>query len=509
VPTHSILFERPDENDAPVGEPACFFDLHLDQIVQAVVAGREPYDLGPLFYRPLTSASAVRYRHDVQRDLEQPDVLEAVRTFAEQMRLVRDRLGRAEKAHHALESQRWFLDAVRAYCAGVGAFGDRLGQAQLGSRGLDQLRAFLHDYTGSLPFGDLASESEALIEALGSIRYAVQIKGGRVRVTPFDDEPDYGAAVRATFAKFEQGAVGDHRVRVPSWAGLDPVEARIVELVARLQPDVFGRLAAVAGERGEFVDPTIERFDREVQLYLAFHEYRDRVARRGLAFCYPTVSETSRAVAVEDGFDLALASKLVADGAAVVTNDVRLEGAERTVVVTGPNQGGKTTFARAFGQLHYLAALGLPVPAAAARLPLFDELFTHFEREEAIETLRGKLEDELVRIHDVLERATGRSVIVMNESFTSTTLQDALFLGTQVLGRIGEVGCLAVYVTFVDELASLNESTVSMVACVVPEDPARRTYRIVRRPAEGLAYAWAIAEKYRVTYDRLWQRVRT
>ena len=107
----------------------------------------------------------------------------------------------------------------------------------------------------------------------------------------------------------------------------------------------------------------------------------------------------------------------------------------------------------------------------------------------------------------MLDQATGGSVVVMNESFASTTLRDALLVGERVLDRMTRLDLLGVYVTFVDELASLNEACVSMVATVVPDNPAERTFKLVRKPADGLAYAAAIAGKYGLTYRQLKERL--
>jgi DNA mismatch repair protein MutS len=561
----SVLFDDPHDRpstDRPPGDgstgderdvaayPAYFADLHLDQVVASLTRGRGEYRLEPLFTIPLRRVESVGYRHEVFRDLQDEPLRERVQDFAKQMRSMRSRLAQTGKLHYARQRQRWFLDAADTYGQAVTRLAEDLDQANPSSRGLLGLRDYLAGYRASADFTTLLTDTASVAADLAGVRYAMTIRGDRVRVIRYADEPDYSGEVLATFEKFAQGAVKDYRVNLANWVDMNHVEAAVLDLVARLYPEVFAGLDDFCRHHAGYLDPVVADIDRELQFYLAYLEYIESLAGAGLSFCFPQVSATSKQVYARDTFDLALADKLAgvrpadsqptgtqtagrrpgsrppggkppggkSDGdrpvrqepvgsQPVVCNDFALHEPERVIVVTGPNQGGKTTFARTFGQLHHLARLGLPVPGRAARLFLCDQVFTHFEKEEDATTLRGKLEDDLIRIRDILTRATGDSVVILNEIFTSTALADALLLGEQVLTEIIAKDLLCVCVTFVDEWASLGPTTLSMVSTVTPQDPAVRTFKILRRAADGRSYADSIADKHGLSYQRLHERI--
>ncbi len=507
---HSILF--PDfpggrQEEPPAQAPEFFTDLNLDQIVAGITAGREAYDLTPLFLQPLYAPEAIEFRQAVMRDLE-AGAAETVRDFAAAMRTMRADLAAAENARHPHERARWFLEAAETYCTGVIHLLHDAPRPPPRSRGLRGFFEDLKRYAESATFRTLHRDARSLKSRLSAVRYCLRIKGPAITVRRYAGEPDYSAEVEHLFAKFRQGAVKDYRVRLSRSAGMNHVETEILERVARLYPETFRALAQFSEKHGDFPDPGLVRFDREMQFYLAYLEYTDTATAAGLPFCYPEMARPGDELHCRNGYDLALAHKRIPDGGRIVLNDFRLGARERILVITGPNQGGKTTFARMVGQLHYLAALGLPVPAAAARLLVFDHIFTHFERTETIVNLRGKLQDDLVRIRRILDRATPRSLFIVNELFSSTSLEDALRLSRWILESISSLGAPCVWVTFLDELAAFDHRTVSLVAGVDASDAARRTFKIERRPADGLAYARAIAEKYGLTYARLKERLR-
>jgi len=488
--------------------PAFFRDLNLDQIVIVITAAKDEYNLKPYFHAPLKNVDAIMYRHEVMRDLEKKTLFESMNSFARKMREMREHLVRAKKLYYKHQRESWFLDAVELYCGAVQSLSEDLDQADLDSRGLLALRDYVQRYVQSDVFSSLVAETGNLKHDLATVQYCLLIKYGSISVRRYDSETDYRAEVEATFEKFKQAAAKDYAIKFSASEQMNHVEAQALDCVAELYPDVFLHLGAYCDSRTGYLDETIATFDREIQFYVSFLEFIAELKHQGLDFCYPKVTDSSKEVYDFDCFDLALAHKLYVEGSQVVCNDFHLMGNERIIVVSGPNQGGKTTFARAFGQLHYLASLGCPVPGRKAQLFLCDRLFTHFEKAETVQNGRGKLQDDLMRFHEILKAATSRSIIIMNEMFSSTTLRDALFLGKRIMERIMDLDILCVCVTFIDELSCLSEKTVSVVSTIVPEDPALRTYKIVRKPADGLAYALSIAEKHRLTSERLRERLR-
>ncbi len=512
----SIIFNKPEEQEAAqhADLPPFFVDLNLDQVVDTVVGNYSEYDLKPFFYFPLSSIDEVLYRQEVFHDLENATLYEHVRYFAERMREVRKHLKLVDKLYYKRQKEIWFLYAVEVYCETVKKFAADLSNEQPNSRGIKAFNEYLTSYTVGSKFKLLTEEIKKLKTDLGNVKYRIIIRDNSFTVQNYEPGIDYSDVIEKTFQKFKQGAVKDYLVKYNSVSqDMNHIEVQILDFVAQLNSDVFSRLENFNTQNKNFIDETISVFDKEIHFYISYIENIKKFKSSGLKFCYPAILETSsNGTSIDlydyEAFDLALAQKLSGDSDQLVCNDFYLKDKERIIVVTGPNQGGKTTFARMFGQLHYLASLGCPVPGSEAKLYLFDNIFTQFERSEKVENLRGKLEDDLTRIHNILEDATSRSIIIMNEIFNSTTLEDVSFLSAQIMDKILGLDLICVWVTFIDELASYSEKTVSMTSTIVPDNPAMRTFKIVRRQADGLAYALAIAEKYKLTYCSIKERIK-
>jgi DNA mismatch repair ATPase MutS len=507
----SLLFDDPSQLQTETTKETheCLIDLNLDQVFAAITGHEDPLKLLAIYHSPLKIKDRIVQRQKVFRDLGNDQLLEQVRKFAKDLHRMHVYLGiAASPSSYQHYQQGWFLEAAILYCNAVEQLAHDLSSAKIESPGLLQFRSYLIQYTQTQHFTNLVAETRGLKAQLAEITYSIIIQGLNVQVKKYQGEIDFSKEVTRLFKKFEQGAGKDYQFNIPDRPGMNHVGARILELVAKLYPDAFTHLKNYCEQNVQFADEGIRTFAGEIQFFLTYLDFITKLKSGGLEFCYPEISEKLKDEQVINSFDIALAARNVPYQTSVVTNDYYFQGPERIFVISGPNQGGKTTFARMFGQLHYLANLGCPVPGTKSRLFLTDGIFTHFEKQEDVTNLRGKLQDDLIRIHQILDEATPDSIVILNEIFTSTTLQDAVYLSRQIFENLVELDLLAVCVTFIDELSSLSEKTVSMVSTIDQKNPALRTFKIVRKPADGLSYAISIAEKHGLIYRVLKERIR-
>ena len=529
---HSIVHPSP-EQEAAQSRPDLrdvFHDLFLEAIFMGAYGSFAPREkpslyvvnqgddeapyraevlalLQALFGTPLHDLSVVQYRQAALRDLKQAPLLKGMRAFQRGMQELRASLRRAEKADYAAEGQRWFVDAALIYGHALQALHQTLAGVELQSQALQSLQGHVADLLASPAHTERMKEAQALTQVLAQVRYAIRVDGTAVTVLQDPQEPDYSATIADTFARFRQGEVKDYRVQFNPASRLNHVEGQILDRVALLHPEVFERLAQFRSAQEGFAEARIVRLDRELAWYLSWIDYTQRLERAGLPLCFPTLHLEQGHIDAREAYDMALAWQCLDAQKPVVCNDMALQGDERMLVVTGPNHGGKTTLARTFGQLHHIASLGLTVAARSASLLLPDQMFTHFERVEDISNQRGKLQDDLVRMHRILAAATPHSLVLMNEIFSSTTLDDALWLARRVMARLAAIGAACVFVTFLDELSTFDAHTVSMVGTVDAQDPTLRTFKVVRRAADGKSYALALAQKFGVTRQQLLERI--
>ncbi len=122
-------------------------------------------------------------------------------------------------------------------------------------------------------------------------------------------------------------------------------------------------------------------------------------------------------------------------------------GGKALIVVTGANQGGKTTFLRSAGSARVMMQSGMFAPADMFRASLVGGVFTHFEREEDATMKSGKFDEELSRMSDIIDQLLPRSLVLFNESFFSTNEREGSEIADQIVTALLERGHRVIFVS--------------------------------------------------------------
>lgn len=272
----------------------------------------------------------------------------------------------------------------------------------------------------------------------------------------------------------------------------------------------------------------LQDLEPELAFFVCGARFVERLRASGLRLCRPAALDvTARTTELRGFFNVLLATRLQIDdpvqdlSAGVIGNDIALDASGRLAILTGPNRGGKTTFTQALGLAQLLFQAGLPVPGEAARLSPVDAIYVHFTAEEKFQLGAGRLGEEAQRVSEIFQHASRHSLILFNESFSSTTPGEGLYLALDVVRGLRLLGARGVFVTHFHELAEradqLNDSpgdsrVFSLVAGVAEgadEGTATRTYRIQPGPPLGTSYAREIAVKHGISYAQISEMLRS
>jgi DNA mismatch repair ATPase MutS len=184
------------------------------------------------------------------------------------------------------------------------------------------------------------------------------------------------------------------------------------------------------------------------------------------------------------------------------------------LVITGANQGGKTTYVQGAGLLQVMAQAGLFVPAERATVSPADTVITHFPSGEAGSIETGRLSQELGDLAHMFDGATPDSLLLLNESLASTNAAEALVVAEEMLSALRRVGTRTIYATHLHEIADrlehINEPpdagpAVRGLTAETEWDgqSVRRTYRIVPGSPAGRSFARDLARKHGISYEQL------
>ncbi|MFT4297450.1 MAG: hypothetical protein QM582_18770 [Micropruina sp.] len=479
-------------------------DLHLDAVIEAMAP--EPFQQAAWRLLP-DDPVVVAGRQAVVRDLRRPEIRVAADDFIAAVTDARAAIAAAAGSHYALPAQLRLLAALRRFAESVRGFAGQLAGRRPELAGLGAVADVLAGYLGGPQYAELSDGSATLLADLCGPAATLGVVTDTVWADADGGEPPWGALVQDLFARFAGSPpLGEDRPLARPRRDLNHIEAQAVGLIAQLRPEPFGRLRTFLARPAATVHPELIRLADELRFFLGCLRVVDELAARGVRWCLPRVTPAPGAVDVRGMIDLALA--LSVPDALPVPNDLRLAAGQREVFVTGPNQGGKTTFARAVGQLAWMAALGLPVPAASATLPLHRPVLTHFPRPDDPARQRGGLAEELARLRDVLRSASPSALVILNELLSTTSVDDALQVSRLALRSFAGIGCRVLWVTFLDDLVSGASGAVSLVGQLAADDPTRPTFEFREQPPAGHAHARFLAARYGLSADDLARRLR-
>lgn len=258
----------------------------------------------------------------------------------------------------------------------------------------------------------------------------------------------------------------------------------------------------------------------EIEFVVKGTQLQQQLLNKGCPLCAPTLRPMEDNIfRATELYNPAVALKL-RDGEEIVPNDIYFDETDENAmiyVLTGPNRGGKSVITCAIGLCQAMLQLGMYLPAKCCEISPADGIFTHFPTGADDTIDKGRLGEECARLGEIFDAVTAHSLVLLDESLSSTGSFEASYIAAEVLAGLSQAGCRCLFSTHLHELAqeidrinqeSARNGGVKIDTLVAGIEEGKRSFRIIRAKPDGKSYARDIAERYGLTYQNILEKIK-
>ena len=563
----SILFPKSDAKFTQMSESA-FHDLGLDSVCKALTSdAKEQKYISGIISNMTADVETARFRQEVFADiLDLPQLRKKITELFERLEFMKSFGSLAKKTEEKLGI--WYLlhrlDELDDYIKCVEAMRECLSDEGIKSQGLIRFREYINGIYEDSCFAQMrkdigelklkASEirsvtigvnvndrfeatSMGLISVnskpfkksgiVGSFADALASKGGIKEDNEWNGDMRYHEVDRAAngspaaifqkgmgfLAMQSSGGFVDAKVRqtivnMPEDDAMNSSTFYLEKVMNKMLDTLVKRLSDTLSKYVDVAVINISRLIPEFTYYIRFAEFIEKYSAAGFVFSQAKAVSGERTMQARDFYNLRLALS-VENASDIVFNDLDFDSEHTVYILTGANRGGKTTVTQAVGLLFALAQGGISVAAKSFEYAPVDCIYTHFPADEDKTIDLGRLGEECVRFKQLYADCTADSLLLLNESFSTTSFEEGYFIARDSVRAILKKQVRTIYNTHMHKLAAdvddMNAQTVGAKAAslVVKSDGGKRSFKVEVAAPEGMSYARDIAQKYGVTYEML------
>ncbi len=451
------------------------------------------------------------YRQEIVRDLMSNDRLcSAIRESIDSINVLRyygsetrNMLDKDNALMALLEN----LRELKVWVEVVESLYDALNENDISSEGLINLRDQLKDIINDENFKSVKPDIIRIHEDLSNIRGAIV----GVTFTPDLDMESVTAIEfvdykpRSSYSIAEMG-VG-YKINTPfkKYKVIDPLLVSMTPYMKKHLWKHLGEVKRLIAKHSKYDTHLLTDLYNSLIFYLCVAELGRKLNSNGHNISFPQIEQTE-GFEIKGLYNIRLA---IDDQKDIVKNDFSFLKKERIFILTGPNRGGKTILEQGVGLISVMASLGMFVTADVCKGMPFKNILTHFPIDENLTINYGRLGEEAVRIREIVKRSDKETLILFNETFSTTSAADALYLSKDLLRILKEKGSYVIFNTHLHELASSIsemedwEGESDIISVVMEIKDNKNTFKVKRSAPDTSSYARNIAEKYGITYEQM------